>query len=270
MTYTGYLQIEVGKRLNKSVITNSYYDGVLKITKPTYVSETLPLLTLIHVGGGYVDGDTYLTEVTLNKSTSLALTTQASTKVYKSHRFGASQRMNYVLKENSVLYVRQDPLILYKNARFIQNTNVHMSSTSTFFYMDIITPGWSADGELFQYEKFTSKLKVFVDGKLAVFDHLLLQPTDGLEQFMYLEGYTHIGTMLFLDKRVKAAFVEELREELLGMAEKARIGISLLCINGLSIRILANTTDCIESIFTECETYINQKLLKRERLEWRK
>lgn len=267
MTYTGYLQIEVGKRLNKSVITNSYYDGVLKITKPTYVSETLPLLTLIHVGGGYVDGDSYLTEVTLNKSASLALTTQAATKVYKSPRFGASQTMNYVLKEESALYVRQDSLILYKHARFIQNTNVYMSSTSTFSYMEIITPGWSADGKFFQYKKLTSKLRVFVDGKLAVFDHLLLQPSDGLEELLYLEGYTHIGTMLFLDKRVNAAFVDELREELLEMSEKARIGISLLSVNGLSIRILANTTDCIESIFTECETYINQKLLKRERLE---
>ncbi|MEW8986878.1 MAG: urease accessory protein UreD, partial [Bacillus sp. (in: firmicutes)] len=94
----------IEKRFNKSVITNSFFDGVLKITRPSYVSENLPLLTLIHVGGGYVDGDTYLTEVTLNESAALALTTQAATKIYKSPRYGATQTLNYVLKEGSALY----------------------------------------------------------------------------------------------------------------------------------------------------------------------
>lgn len=270
MTHTGYLQLEVGKRLDKSIIINSYYDGVLKITRPVYVMEDLPLLTLIHVGGGYVDGDSYMTEVTLNESSSLALTTQASTKVYKSPRFGATQTMNYFLKEGSALYVRQDPLIPYRDARFTQNTNVYMSSSATFFYTDIITPGWSEDGRFFSYEKVASKLKIFVDGSLAVFDHLLLQPYEKLEELMYLEGYTHIGTMYFLDQRVNASFIDKLREELLRISKQARIGISLISVKGISIRILANSTDCLESIFSYCETFISNRLLNREKFDWRK
>lgn len=270
MSYTGYLFLEVEKKLNKSVITNSFFDGVLKITRPVYVSENLPLLTLIHVGGGFVDGDSYLTEVKLADSASLALTTQASTKVYKSPRFGASQTMNFVLKAGSCLHVRQDSLILYKNARFFQNTNVYMSSSATFSYMDIITPGWSEDGKLFQYEKISSRLKVYVEGRLAVFDHMLLQPAVELEGLMYLEGYTHIGSMFFVNRRVNAAFVDALRDELLQWSDEARIGISLLSMNGLSLRILANSTDCIEAIFSDCENFIFRELLERERIEWRK
>ena len=153
MTYTGYLHIEAGKKRNRSVITNSFFDGVLKITRPTYIQDDLPLLTLMHVGGGYVDGDSYQTEVIVRESSRLALTTQASTKVYKSPRFGVTQSVDYVLENDSELYVKQDSLILYKEADFTQCINVYMSSSATFYYTDIITPGWSEDGKPFQYQK---------------------------------------------------------------------------------------------------------------------
>ena len=270
MTHTGYLQVEVGKRLNKSVITNSYFDGVLKITRPAYLSEDLPLLTLIHVGGGYVDGDSYLTEVTVSESATLALTTQASTKVYKSPRFGACQTADYFLKEDSSLYVKQDPLILYKDASFTQSTHVYMTSSSTFYYTDIVTPGWSKDGQLFQYKKVTSKMKIFVDGRLAVFDHLHLNPDDRLEPFMYLEGFTHVGTMYFIHQKVDAHLVEDLSIKLSNLSEQARVGVSLLGVKGLSIRILAVSTTVIESIFTEVESYISDLYVHQEKIAWRK
>lgn len=270
MTYTGYLKVEVSNRFKRSVITNSYFDGVLKITRPSYITENLPLLTLIHVGGGYVDGDSYLTEVMLNESSSLALTTQASTKVYKSPRIGSTQTMNYFLKKDSALFVKQDPLILFRDAKFVQNTNVYMSSSATFSYTDIITPGWSEDMKLFPYERVSSKMKIFVDDSLVVFDHLLLQPSEKLEQLMYLEGFTHIGTMFFFNQSVNASFVDKMREELGNISNIARIGVSLLPSRGVSIRILATSTPVIESIFRDFETYINNRLVNIEKFEWRK
>jgi Urease accessory protein UreH len=98
MTYTGYLQVEVGNKNGKSIMTNSLFDGVFKITRPVYLSSGMPLLILIHVGGGYVDGDTYHTDMTVHESARLAITTQASTKVYKSKNFGVRQSTNYTLK----------------------------------------------------------------------------------------------------------------------------------------------------------------------------
>lgn len=270
MTCTGYLQIDVGKKRNKSVITNSFFDGVLKITRPTYLPNGLPLLTLIHVGGGYVDGDSYETEVVVKEAASLALTTQASTKVYKSPRYGVTQTMNYFLKKDSELYVKQDSLIPYKDANFTQFTNVYMSSSAVFYYTDIITPGWSRDGKLFQYKKVVSKLQVFVDGELQVFDHQLLQPGEQLEQIMVLEGYSHIGTMFFIHSSIDDSFIQQVREKLVSYSKKARVGISLLSVKGMSVRILANSTTLIEAVFSECDECLRQYLYKEEIIEWRK
>ncbi|MGN7940990.1 urease accessory protein UreD [Virgibacillus sp. 6R] len=270
MTYTGFLQVKIGKKRDRSVVTNSLFDGVLKITRPTFLQDNLPLLTLIHVGGGYVDGDSYKTEVVVSDSSRLALTTQASTKVYKSPHFGVKQTMDFVLEPNSELYVKQDSLILYKDANFTQQTNVHMSSLAVFYYTDMITPGWSDDGELFTYKKVASKMKIFVDGTLQAYDHLLLQPNGQLEKLMYLEGYTHIGTLFFIHPGVTEGFIDELRTKLASYAKESRIGISSLSIKGMSLRVLANSTPMIERIFSECESFIMKELKQGEALEWRK
>lgn len=269
MTYSGYLSLEVEKKLDRSVISNSFFDGILKITRPTYLPEGLPLLTLIHVGGGYVDGDSYKTEVVVNEGAKLALTTQASTKVYKSLRYGVTQEMDYFLKKDSELYVKQDSLIAYKDANFTQSTNVYMDSTSVFYYTDVITPGWSEDGKLFQYKKIASKMKVFIDGQLQVFDHQLLIPEKNLEQLMQLEGYTHIGTMFMVHPQITEKMLEELREALSSFAN-ARFGTSALNSKGLTLRVLATSTPVIESIFHKCEELLRLKLGEKEMIEWRK
>lgn len=270
MNFTGYLQLEVGKKRDRSVITNSFFDGVFKITRPSYLPGGLPLLTLIHVGGGYVDGDTYKTEVVVHESSSLALTTQASTKVYKSPTVGVTQTMDYFLKENSELYIKQDSLIPYKDAIFNQNVNVYMSSTASFYYTDIITHGWSADEKLFQYKRVSSKMKIFVDGDLAVFDHQLLEPSANFEKIMYLEGYTHIGTMFYIHSEITNKWIELVRSELSVLTNQARIGVSMLSCNGLIVRVLSNCTPLIEDLFKECESLIRKLLHLEEQIEWRK
>jgi urease accessory protein len=269
MTHTGYLHLEAESKGNKTIITNSFFDGILKITRPAYLQNELPLLTLIHVGGGYVDGDSYLTEVVVGETARLALTTQASTKVYKCPRYGVKQSADYFLKTGSELYVKQDSLIPYKGASFTQTANVYMSSTAVFYYTDIITPGWSKDGELFAYKKVATKMKIFVDGSLEVFDHLLLEPTGKLRELMGLEGFTHIGTMFFIHPNISPKLAEELRENLKDYKD-IRIGISILNVKGVSIRILANQTPKIETVISKCESYLREKLYNEEEIEWRK
>ncbi|MEG6532547.1 urease accessory protein UreD [Caldibacillus thermoamylovorans] len=270
MTYTGFLQLEVGQKNNRTIVSDSFYDGVFKITRPTYLSEQLPLITLIHVGGGYVDGDRYHTELTVGRGARMALTTQASTKIYKSLRSGVMQTSNYYLNDDSHLFIKQDPLILYKQAKFIQLSNVFLTRSSVFYYTDVVTPGWSEDGIPFQYKKINAKMRIYVDGNLQVFDHLMLDTLSDLKSLMYLDGYTHIGTMIFIHRKVDEYFIANLREKLLIYSNKVRLGISLLSINGFTIKVLANSTPIIETVFSECENFIGEYLYQGRRIEWRK
>ncbi|APH04500.1 urease accessory protein UreD [Bacillus weihaiensis] len=269
MVYTGYLALEVGKKRERSFISSSFFDGVFKITRPTYLVEDLPLLTMIHVGGGYIDGDTYRTEITMKNRAKLALTTQASTKVYKSMEKGVSQENEFHLGEKCELYLKQDPLILYKNARFMQDTTVHLTDSSVFYFTDIISPGWSPDGLPFQYERLQSKMKIYVNESLQIIDHLLLEPSKKIDGIMQLEGYSHIGSLIYIHEKIEEKMIQELYE-LLIRKKKIRVGISLLPIKGLTIRVLASNSYEIEGAFNEVESFIFQHLYDKEPIHWRK
>ncbi|KMM35766.1 urease accessory protein UreD [Guptibacillus hwajinpoensis] len=269
MTYTGHLQLEASERYGKSVLSDAYYNGVFKISRPTYTDENLPLVQLIHVGGGYVDGDTYLTEIHVKNMAKLAVTTQASTKVYKTPHKQVMQRALYKLEANTELHMKQDPLIAYKDARFTQETEVHMDQSASFFFTDSVTPGWSKEGTLFPFTCITSKLKVYQNGRLVIFDHLRLKPDEDLMQLLQLEGNTHVGSLFFIHSEVTVEWIQKLRDYLASFCDD-QYGVSLLQIPGVCLRILAKRTSLIEKIFAAVEEFIHSTIYNRSAISWRK
>ncbi|MCA0992785.1 urease accessory protein UreD [Guptibacillus hwajinpoensis] len=269
MTYTGYLQLEASERYGKSVLSDAYYNGVFKISRPTYTEEGLPLVQLIHVGGGYVDGDTYFTKINVRKNAKLAVTTQASTKIYKTRNKQVEQKSVYKLDEKSQLHLKLDPLIAYRDARFIQQTDVYMDKSAVLFLTDIVTPGWSKEGELFPYTCVTSKVKIYQNEKLAVYDHLRLKPDEDVRSLLQLEGNTHIGSLFFIHPSVSEEWIETLREELSSFPD-AHFGVSMLPIPGCCFRILAKRTSRIEKVFAAIETFIHRTINNQSAISWRK
>src|SRR5699024_12394541 len=61
-------------------------------------------------------------------------------------------RYPFPTRRSSDLYL-PDQLILYRNADFRQRIVVNMHPQASLFLTDIITPGWSPDGEKFQYKQ---------------------------------------------------------------------------------------------------------------------
>ncbi|RBW70148.1 urease accessory protein UreD [Bacillus taeanensis] len=270
MNYTGVLELSAAKKQSKTNLSNLYYEGALKITRPVYLEENLPSVYLIHVGGGYVDGDTYLTNLTVEEGAELAVTTQSSTKVYKTPKKPVEQVTNITLKKGSVLEYLPDPLIAYEGARFLQETVVHMEDEASLFYSDSMTPGWAADGSYFRYEWIRSKLKVYKGEKLVVFDHLLLEPDDEMSGLLQMEGYTHVGMFVILHEKAGKAFLDQFYEEMASLSADVRFGVSTLPQSGVILRILAKNTGSIEKMISRAHQFARRELLGKESVTWRK
>lgn len=272
MSYTGVLELSAVRKQTKSIVSSCYYEGALKLTRPIYLEKGLPTIYLIHVGGGYVDGDTYLTNLSVEAEAELAVTTQSATKIYKTPKKPVVQRIDLNLCRGSVLEYLPDPLIAYERARFIQETNVRIEGEACFFYSDIITPGWAEDGSIFRYDWIRSKLKVYKDEKLVLFDHLLLEPDDHMSGIMQMEGYTHVGTFLILHDQADKKFVDGLYETMEGFHGHGRVrfGLSALPEGGVIVRVLARNTGIIEKIIARAHTFARRQLLKKDYVKWRK
>lgn len=249
---------------NGTVATTSQFVGASKISPAIYLGrEKTPCYFLLHLGGGYVEGEVYKNSITLKKDAKVIITTQAPTKVYKceKNKEASYQQTTIKMEENSVLEYISDSVILYKNAVYNQDTTIYMNKNSTLIYTDGITSGWSPDGAKFQYEGVRMRNKIYVDNKLLLLDNLQLNPREyDVTELGLLEGYVNFGTMVVVDSRITEEDVEKARELINALDLDVKFGVSSLESNGFIIRVLGNLTQEIQKAIDEVHYYLRDKL----------
>lgn len=270
MSWTGSIRLKAVLKNARTIVSDTYYDGAFKLSRPVFIDELSPTYFLIHVGGGYLGGDKYHQLFCLEEGATMTLTTQSATKVYKTVDEPAVQKTELVLKKESFLTYVQDPVIAYESARYIQDTTIHMESGAGLLMTDIFTPGWSESSGGFTYDWIRSKMNVFQDGKRVLMDHLFLDPSDEMDSVLLLEGYSHFGSLLLIYQKVDEEFITELDEMLSSLGSKIRIGFSRLPIRGLMLRVLANQTQQIEKVFSICEDLFRRRILGEGPIFYRK
>lgn len=259
---------------NGTVATTSYFVGASKISPAIFLGrEKTPCYFLLHLGGGYVEGEIYKNLIELKKDAKAIITTQAPTKVYKCEKNKEASYQETIIKmeENSVLEYISDSVILYKNAKYNQETTIHMDESSTLIYTDGITSGWSPDGAKFQYEGARLKNKIYLNNKLLLLDNLELNPKKyDVTEMGILEGYINFGTLLVIDKRINENYVEKARELIKNLNLDIKYGVSILENNGLIIRVLGNLTQEIQRAIDEVHYYLREKLFNLKPINIRK
>lgn len=270
MSWSGLLQCTAVEKNGRTVISDCYYEGALKLTRPVYLHPSQPTIYLIHVGGGYVDGDRYKTEIMLQEGAHLIATTQSATKIYKTVKVPVQQYTSVYLNDQSVLEFFPDPVIAYEKAQFYQEMTVYMKESSTFIYGDIITPGWSESGELFRYDWIRSKLKIYYEDNLKLFDHLYLETSTGMTGILQMEGYTHFGSLFVISPFMTQDLLQKFESMTARFPASVHLGWSIPMIPGLVIRVLAHETHAIETIFQMIHQFIREECFQEEPIFLRK
>lgn len=270
MSWSGLLRCTAVKKNGRTVISDCYYEGALKLIRPVYLHPSEPTIYLIHVGGGYVDGDRYNTEIMLQEGAHLIATTQSATKVYKTINEPVQQYTSIYLDQQSALEFFPDPVIAYEKAQFYQETTVYMKESSTFIYGEMMTPGWSESGEPFRYDWIRSKLKIYYEGDLKLFDHLYLEPRKGMTGILQMEGYTHFGSFLVISPLITKHILQKFEWMAASFPASAYLGWSTPMIPGLVVRVLAYETHVIETIFQMIHQFIREECFQEEAVFFRK
>ncbi|MGG4267859.1 urease accessory protein UreD [Peribacillus simplex] len=259
--WTGVLCLDVEDRNGKTVAKNVYFQGALKVMRPVYHDDSgQACYYILNPGGGYLDGDRYKIQITLEKQARLTLTTQSATKVYKTPNTHAYQETEIFLKSGCYLEYIPDPLIMYQDARYKQKNVIRMEKGATFLYSDILTPGWSPDGDRFSYNRLQFINEIYMNDELVAYDHIQLNPAaQNIEKIGFMEGFSHLGSMIVVGEQTSPDLLDRLYQAINGNADRYKIGLSLLSVPGFTVRVLANSTQEIEKIFTECHRIISQE-----------
>ncbi|MFY9635062.1 MAG: urease accessory protein UreD [Cellulosimicrobium cellulans] len=274
----GRLELRVALRGQRSVAAHQYHQGALRILRPHYLDDSGQVCyVVVNPGGAYLGADLFLVDVEVQEGASLLLTTQSATKVYRTPGSFAEQRMSLRLGEGARLELMPDQLIAYREASYRQNTHITVRPSSSLVMAEAITPGWSPDGASFKYEelRLRNEIHVETDGgtQLLALDNLLIRPPlNDVTGLGFMEGFSHLGSLLVVDARVNQALADELHA--LGSGHDAHMGISLTRTvagtTGLVLRALSNSTGELNGLLGACTAVLRDRWHGQGPLDLRK
>ncbi|MDQ0661946.1 urease accessory protein [Arthrobacter ulcerisalmonis] len=274
----GRLELGVSFRGGRSVASRQFHEGALRVLRPHYLDESGQVCyVVVNPGGAYLGADLFLLDVEVGDCASLLLTTQSATKVYRTPGSFAEQRMTVRLGEGARLELMPDQLIAYREASYRQRTCVTLRPSSSLVMAEVVTPGWSPDGAAFRYEEVRLRNEVHVETgqgtELLALDNLLIRPPlHDITGLGFMEGYSHLGSLVVVDARVDQALADELH--LLTAGREALTGISLTRTvagtTGLVLRSLSNSTDELNRLLRSCTNFLRERWFGQTPLDLRK
>ena len=186
-------------RDGRSVVTRAYATSPLRLLMPQNHGAAAWVYTSSY-GGGLVDGDRIALDVDVGPGAAAFLSTQASTKVYRSPR-GTSTELHARISTEGFLAVIPDPTVCFAASRYEQVQSFDLSEGSGLVLVDWVSSGRHASGERWAFHEYVARLRARVEGRLVLHDALALRGDDGdlrerLGRFDVLAVVLILGTRL--------------------------------------------------------------------------
>lgn len=274
----GELELRVEMRGGRSIASQQFHQGALRVLRPHYLDESGQVCyVVVNPGGAYLGADLYVIDVQVGDGAKLLLTTQSATKIYRTPGSFAEQRMTLRLGEEARLELAPDQLIAYREASYRQNTRVTLKPSSSLVMAEVITPGWSPDGASFRYEELRLRTEIHVEAgggtELLALDNLLIRPPfNDVTGMGFMEGRSHLGSLVVVDRRVDQALADELH--VLTAGHDAYTGVSLTAslrgTTGLVLRSLSDSTEELNRLLGACTALLRGQWYGQAPLDLRK
>jgi urease accessory protein len=169
---TAYLKFVLGAR-TQTVLARSFATSPMKIfaTRNPGMACWAYGATL---GGGLVGGDELRMDVDVAEGARALVTTQASTKVYRSVR-PSTQTLCATVGGGALLAVLPDPIVCYAGADFAQHQHYDLHADASIVAVDWMTSGRQASGECWAFSRYRSRIRITRDRRPILHDAIALE-----------------------------------------------------------------------------------------------
>ncbi len=169
--------IVIAARGDRSIVARARAESPLKLLFPRNHGSAQWVFTATY-GGGLVDGDAIALDVDVLDGAAALVSTQSSTKVYRSPR-GTSQTLRGRVGEGALLAVLPDPVACFAGARYAQRAEVTLAAGASLLFVDSMTCGRAARGERWDFARYASRTTITRGGRALAIDATVLSPDDG-------------------------------------------------------------------------------------------
>ena len=215
-------------------------------------------------GGGLLAGDEIEMQVAVRPGASAVVSTQSSTKVYRSPTGATTtQTLNAHVDDDALLVVAPDPVTCFAGARYEQRQIVHLMPKANLVYVDWLTSGRRARGERWQFAHYRSRLDIYQNSKRLLTDALTLNPDDGPLDSPFRMGQFNCYAVLVLS----GAGVEAQSQALLTDVDAQPVSpgnpvveAASALTSGVIWRIAGQTTEQVSQVLTARLAFLSQIL----------
>ena len=173
----GTAHLEFTRAGTDTVVTRAFATSPAKLIA-THGRGATCWVYMATLGGGFVGGDDIRMTADVSSGARALLTTQASTKIYKSAR-RSKQRITAAVEDCALLAVVPDPVVCYAGADFAQTQRYDLRGSASLVLVDGLTSGRHASGERWVFSRYESRIHITRDGHPVVADAVLLEPALG-------------------------------------------------------------------------------------------
>jgi len=171
-------RIAVRKRGDGSALHTLFATSPLRLLAP-HNHGRAAWVCAASFGGGLVDGDALDVRADVADDAWLVLTTQASTKVYRSDTHGASQTLVADVGPRGALVCMPDPVVPFAGSRYTQRSTLRLARDASLIWVDGVTCGRRLSDERWDFARYCARTLIERDGDIVVRDHTLLDPAHG-------------------------------------------------------------------------------------------
>jgi urease accessory protein len=208
-----------------------------------------------------VQGDCYAQELVLQPESRVCLTSQAASRIYRMETGCACYKEAYYIGPGAILEYWPDPIIPYSNSRFSGNNDIYVDEKGSVLMAETLYPGRAARGELFAYDYYRRRTRLYYRGELVYYDLVNLEPKAINPQSLGIfERYAYYGQILLFSPVLDIAMSDYLHQLLQGQEEL--IG-SASCFypTGIIVRLLAANSLVLKKAMAKCWEVSHQKIL---------
>lgn len=252
------LKITAGYRAGKSYMKDVFVSPPFRVVPVGQtMSDDAAYLMVMSSSPGILDGDHYDLHVEVEENARLQLQSQSYQRLFTMEG-GASQQMQIVLNDNSSFAYVPHPIVPHANSTFRSIAKVEMGENCHLLMSEIITCGRKHHGEVFRFRHFQNLVEIWHRNRLILKDNVLLQPDlMQLGAMGQLEGYTHQGTLMYINtKKLSVDDLIEQFQEMLDGEPDMQCGISRIQRDGFVVRCLGNGGEQIYDCFQRIQNHV--------------
>ncbi len=268
----GELRLRIGARGGRSVAVEQFHTGALRVLRPHYLDRSGQVCyAAINPGGGYLGGDRYRFTLDVDAGASLLFTSQAATKVYRTPIEPARQHTEIRLGPDAVLESLPDQLIVYREGSYEQTTRAEVHPRATYIAAEVVTPGWAPEGTRFGYRRAVLRTEIRRPGSPdpVLVDAVVLEPaTSELAGLGGLDGHSHLGSLLVVDRRVDAELLDAIQDccDAAGLLA----GVSLGPGPAVVLRVLGDDTPSVTGLLVRVDALLRRRWFNQDHVDLRK